>query len=155
MAQNYPQPKNYERSRLIQAEPDAVFDFVSNIATLPDYLPTLKNVKRQGEERVIVETEVQGEQHSADGYLKASEDRRRLEWGSDDDTYRGEMEISDEVGTSRVIVRLTFGRVSDFPERVEEETAQADAIDSGLDDALDSLKNILEGTGGKVRSVVD
>lgn len=155
MAQDYPQPRNYERSRLIQVGPDAVFDFVRNVATLPDYLPTLRNVREQAEGRVVVETEIDGKKHSADGYLRASEDRRRLEWGSDDGTYRGEMDISDEVGRSRVIVRLTFGRVSDFPERVEAETDRADAIDTGLDDALDSLKNILEGTGGKVQSVAD
>lgn len=155
MAQNYPQPKNYERSRLIQVDPDAVFDFVSRVNTLPDYVPTLRNVRPQGEGRVSIETKVHGETHSADGYLRTREDRRRLEWGSDDNTYRGEMDISDEVGKSRVIVRLAFGRVSDYPERIEEETSRPDPIDTGLDDALDSLKNILEGTGGKVRSAAD
>jgi len=155
MARNYPQPRTYERSRLIQADPDAVFDFVSNVNTLPDYLPTLASVRMQGEGRVAIETRIHGEAHHADGWLKSSEDRRRLEWGSDDDTYRGEMDISDEVGKTRVIVRLRFGRESNYPERVAEKSAQPEPIDTGLDDALDSLKNILEGTGGKVSHAAD
>ena len=60
------------------------------------------------------------------------------------------MIVSDEIGKSRVIVRLRFAERSGYPQRIEGGTTEPDPIDEGLDAALDSIKNILEGEGGKV-----
>jgi len=143
-------PREYERSRLIQVAPDAVFDYISDVGNLPSYLPTLRHAESQGEDRVRLDVEVQGHKHSADGYLRADDTKRRLEWGSDPNDYSGWMTVSDEDGQSRVIVHLSFAERSGYPERIEEGSSQPDPIDTGLDASLDSIKNILEGRGGKV-----
>ncbi|HWV23320.1 MAG TPA: SRPBCC family protein [Thermomicrobiales bacterium] len=143
-------PRIYERSRLIQVGPDAVYDYVSDIRNLPNYLPTVRNASSEGEDRVRIDVDVQGHRASADGYLRGDSEKRRLEWASDPDDYRGEMIVSDEVGKSRVIVRLQFAARSGYPQRIEGSTTEPDPIDEGLEAALDSIKNILEGEGGKV-----
>ncbi len=47
----------YEHSQTIQASPDAVFAFVSQVRNLPQYLPTIKAAEPQGPERVVVHGE--------------------------------------------------------------------------------------------------
>lgn len=93
---------------------------------------------------------VQGHRGSADEYLRGDDEKRRLEWASDPDDYRGEMIVFDEVGKSRVIVRLRFAECSGYPQRIEGSTTEPDPINEGLEATLDSIKNILEGEGGKV-----
>lgn len=143
-------PREYERSRLIQVTPDAVFDYISDVNNLPTYLPTLQHAEPQGEDRVRLDVKVQGQEHSADGYLRVDDAKRRLEWGSDPNDYSGWMTVSDEDGRSRVIVHLSFADRSGYPERIEASSSQPDPIDQGLKASLDSIKNILEGRGGKV-----
>lgn len=150
MQQDTNAPRDFERSRLIRVMPDDVFDFISAINNLPAYLPVVKHAEPQGEDRVRLDVRVRGQEHSADGYLRANDDRRRLEWGSDAGDYRGWMTVEDEDGQARVTVHLTWEAESAFPERVESRSPEPDPIDQGLENSLDSIKNILEGTGGPV-----
>lgn len=152
MQQDGSTTNDYERSRLIQVAPDAVFDFVSDVGNLPAYLPTMKRAELQGDGRVKIEVEVKGQHHAADGFLHVDDAKRRLEWGSDTDLYCGWMTVSDEDGASIIIAHLTFAQQTDFPERVEDQSQAADPMEEGLENALDSIKNILEGTGGAVES---
>lgn len=62
------------------------------------------------------------------------------------------MTVSDEDGQSRVIVHLTFEANSHYPERIDASSSQPDPIDQGLEALLDSIKNILEGRGGKAEA---
>ncbi len=143
----------FERSQRINAAPDAVYAFVSDVGNLPQYLPTTKAAQPQGGERVRVQAEARGHQYDDDGFFRADPVGRRLEWGADERDYRGWLQIVDADGASDVTVHLAFS--NDLPQRIARETGDAPPngpplIEEGIDAALQSIRNIAEGQGGKV-----
>ena len=146
----------FERSRLIQAAPEDVFAFVADVQNLPNYVATVRSVEVPAAGRVRVRGEARGRRFADDGYLKIDPNRRRLEWGADEADYAGWLTVGPAVdGAARVVVRLSFYGASD---ELREIQASADAerpIEDGLEAALDSLKNLIEGTGGKQPPPVD
>ena len=139
----------YQATRTIQATPEHVFDFVSDVRNLPQYLPTTHDAKPQGQDRVRVQGQARGHDYNADGWLRRDENGRRLEWGSDGDmNYSGSLEVRPSGGeAASVTVKLHF----DPPEQMKRAMGDADAkIQEGLEAALQSIANHCEGHGGKV-----
>src|SRR5690349_8011913 len=84
----------YESSIVVEAAPDAVFQFVSDVRNLPKYLPTTHNAESQGEDRVRVQGKAAGHLYDSDGYFRVSPAAKKMEWGSDGERrYKGCMEI--------------------------------------------------------------
>lgn len=146
----------YSGTHRIQAPADQVFEYVSDVRNLPKYLPTTKSAQPQGEDRVQVQGEAQGHQYNADGYFRKDEAGHRLEWGSDGEiNYSGTLEVRDAGGgASEVTVKLRF---EPSPRQaVNNNQAQADhapndqQIQDGINAALQSIQNTIEGQGGKV-----
>ena len=152
---------DYEASRRIDAEPDDVFAFVSNIGNLPDWLPSVRSASALPDDRVRVQGRIGQTDYADDGVLKIDPQRRRLEWRADEEDYNGSLTVSDEIDHSRVWVRLAFGinkidaaRPSVPNEEVRRDQPElgpgaADPISTSLEAALDSLHDILQGRGGK------
>lgn len=78
---------------------------------------------------------------------------RRLEWGADEHEYRGNLTIApDGDSASTVTVKLTFGE--QLQQRLQEQMGSAPApepppIEDGIERALHSIANYVEGHGGK------
>ena len=142
----------YESSLPVNASPDAVFDFVSDIGNLPKYLPTTHHAEAQGSNRVRVQGEANGHKYDSDGRFHADATEHRLEWGSDGETaYNGWLEIEGAGDESLVTVHLSFTPRPDQGARMDEQTGDRDTtIQQGLDASLRSIKNIVEGVGGKI-----
>ncbi|MEA2511026.1 MAG: hypothetical protein QOJ59_513 [Thermomicrobiales bacterium] len=152
---------DYEGSRLIELPPTDVFQFLSDVRSLPAYVPTVQSVRPLPEGRVHVEGQRRGVPFVDDGFLKIDEDRRRMEWQADELNYRGWLEVGDENGLARVRVHLWFGIekiaeadqvIVDEPVRDEKPVLgrhEDNPISISLDAALRSLHDLLEGRGGK------
>ena len=141
----------YEHTQLIQAAPEEVYAFVSQVQNLPKYLPTTKAAQPQEGECVRVQGEARGHQYDSDGYFRADDAAHRLEWGADEaDKYSGWLSISGEQSASQVTVHLSFGPATDIPERIERESPNKHEIQDGLEAALRSIQQQVEGQGGKV-----
>jgi hypothetical protein len=141
----------YERSRFVQASPDDVFAFVSDARNLATFLPTVDAAEPHGEDRVEVHGHVQGRSYDDDGWFRVDEARRRIEWGADERTYSGWLTVSGDDGGAQVVAHLSFAPYvtpSGRPISGEPQTAP-DPIEQSLEAALDSLRNLMEGTGGK------
>jgi hypothetical protein len=136
---------DFQQSLTMQAPPDAVLAFVSDIRNLPRYVPTTKQAEPQGEERVHVEGDAQGHHYDADGYL-----RRRdggLEWGADEGYYKGWLKVQPEGDGSAVTVGISL---NGHPPGADPDAAPSeDDINEGLRKGLESIRNQVEGTGGK------
>jgi hypothetical protein len=141
----------YERSRLVQASPDEVFAFVSDASNLATILPTVDTVEPQTEGRVEVHGEVRGRSYEDDGWFRVDEARRRIEWGADEGTYSGWLTVSGEDGGAQVVAHLSFApHVTPSGRPISGERADdPDPIEQSLEAALDSLRNLMEGRGGK------
>lgn len=146
----------YEHTITVNSRPQQVFDFVSDVNNLPKYLPTVKNAMPQGKDRVRVQGEAAGHQYDSDGYFNVYKSRQRMEWGSDGENhYRGWLEVKDsEAGASAAVtVHLSFEPRPDIAEKYDQQSGDRHrTIQEGLNNALQSIKNLSEGTGGKVES---
>jgi uncharacterized protein YndB with AHSA1/START domain len=141
----------YERSRLVQASPDDVFAFVSDASNLATFLPTVDMVEPRAEGRVEVHGEVRGRTYEDDGWFRVDEARRRIEWGADEGTYSGWLTVAQANGGAQVVTHLSFApfvTATGHPITGEPE-AEPDSIEQSLEAALDSLRNLMEGRGGK------
>src|SRR5215210_2994613 len=141
----------YERSRLVQASPDDVFAFVSDASKLSTFLRTVDAVEPQAEDRVEVHGEVGGRSYADDGWFRVDAARRRIEWGADEGTYSGWLTVADENGGAQVVAHLSFAPYVTSTGRpiTGEPMDEPDPIEQSLEAALDSLRNLMEGRGGK------
>jgi len=141
----------YERSRLVQASPDDVFAFVSNPGNLAAILPTVGAVEPEAKDRVRVRGKTGSTPYEDDGWLHVDSDRRRLEWGADEGTYSGWMTVSGDDGGTQVVAHLSFAPYVTPSGRpiTGEPTSGPDPVETSLEAALDSLRNLMEGRGGK------
>lgn len=139
----------YERSRLIQASPDDVFAFVADVANLPTYVPTVTAVDPQDGDRVRIHGAIHGRDFADDGWFHVEDGRRRVEWGTDEHDYGGWLSVAGDNGGTQVVAHLSlapFVTPSGAPITGE----LTGTIEESLEAALDSLRNLLEGRGGKI-----
>lgn len=138
----------YERTIAIQAPPDRVFEFVADIRNMPRYMPTATRVKAQGDSRVRVEGEAHGHHYVSDGWMRSDGSRRRLEWGADEGDYNGWLQVREDGPRSEVTIHLSMRRDQRRADR--RGSLSDDEVMDGLMTSLQSIRNHLEGQGGKV-----
>jgi uncharacterized protein YndB with AHSA1/START domain len=134
-----------------------VFEFISDVTNMPQYLPTVHRADFQPGDRVEVEGEANGRHYVSDGWFDVSEDSMRMTWGSDgENKYSGHMQVVDAGDKSQVTVGLRFEPKPHQEAEFRRQMGSRDAaIQEGLNKALQSIKNVCEGKGGKVPSSAD
>jgi len=146
---------HHEASATVDVAPNILFDYLSDLEQLPNYLPRLTGVHptapapaeaqgmeaRQPNQPVHHEVEVTaveppGHTVRSEAWIDVVEENRTLRWGAPGDTgYHGELEVEFVAdGTSRLTVRLD----TDHPDDP--------AVDQELGHALDAIKTSLEQT---------
>lgn len=146
----------YEHSITINSNPKQIFKFVSEIANLPRYLPTVTHAAPQGSERVRVQGEAAGQRYESDGYYRVDNAHQRIEWGSDgENEYHGWLKVTGDERKATITAHLSFDPRPEIAERYDEQSGDRHrTIQDGLERALHSIKNHCEGKGGKVESRV-
>jgi uncharacterized membrane protein len=144
----------YERTITINATRKQVEDFVSDFSNLPKYVPTMRSAQPQQGDRIHIQGETPTGQYDADGYFRVNESKSRLEWGSDGENhYSGWLEFkgSNTDAPSEVTVHLSATPPPQAQQEMSKVSGSPDAtINEGLEKSLQSIKNLLEGQGGKV-----
>jgi hypothetical protein len=143
----------YERSRRIAATEGEVFDFISNLRHMPNYLPTIDSAEKVADGRIRLRGKNHGVKFEDDGWLQIDADRHRIEWGNDERTYRGWLKVSGNNGSSQLVAHLSLEpRYSPSGRPLTGEAGQEpNPVEEGLEAAMDSLRNLIEGTGGEQR----
>ncbi len=148
--------QNFEKSKIVNAEPDQVFEFLSDIDNLSQYLPTVRHAEHEENDRIRIQGEAGGHKYDDTGFFRADEDTRRMEWGSDSERgYQGWLTVEESGNNqSEVKVHLSFGQQNHALKEMDQRTGDhVEAINEGIENALKSIKNLCEGIGGKVESV--
>ncbi|HEV2128733.1 MAG TPA: SRPBCC family protein [Thermomicrobiales bacterium] len=146
----------YQRSRRIRVTPDSVFAFVTDVSNLPTYVPTVQSVETLTDGRIRVHGNTGGTSFEADLWTHVDHNQRGIEWGTDERDRHGWMTVTaadDDADMTEVVAHVSW------PPHVNQDAAplageraeEPDPIEDALEAALDSLRNILEGTGGKER----
>jgi uncharacterized protein YndB with AHSA1/START domain len=143
---------HYTSKTVINAPAREVFEFVSAPENMPKYLPTLRNAHRVDEGSVVVQGEVGGQTYENRGWYESDPDHMTMRWGSDGHhQYGGNLQVRDQGDQSFVTVELDYVPNEHELERMQAEAGSVDeAVREGLESALQSVKNIIEGSGGKV-----
>lgn len=134
----------YEKSSTIQASPEAVFDFVTNVANLPRFMPTTERAQAIGDEHVRVEGMAKGHAYSADGSFHADPSTRRLEWKADEGYYDGWLQVNPvgDGNTSEVTVHIALQGYA--PGTSPQQRPSDEQIERGLTNALEAIKASVE-----------
>jgi hypothetical protein len=140
----------YQRLRRLDAPADDVFAFVSNAENLAAILPTVRSIAPAGEGHVRIRGETHGRPFEDAGWFRVDEARRRIEWGADAGDYHGWLTVAGANGDAEVAIHLSLGPRVDTSGRpiTGEASEEPDPVEEGLETALDSLRNLMEGTGG-------
>jgi uncharacterized protein YndB with AHSA1/START domain len=143
----------YQRERHIDVSPGDVFAFVSDVTNLPTYVPTVKAAEPVGDGRIRVRGEVGGQPYEDEGQFNVEPARRRLEWRVEDRDYSGWLSVHGDNGGSLVTVRLLASPYVTPSGRPVTGVvpAEKDPIEDELEAALDSLRLLMEGSGGTVQ----
>lgn len=148
---------HYESKTIVKADADAIFAYVKDPENMPKYLPTVHGAHDQGAGRVEVEGEAAGHDYKSDGWFKVDDASRSMSWGSDgENKYSGRLDVRPHEDHSHLSVQLDFETKDEQEKELAEQSgSQDETIQKSLDAALDSIKGIMEGTGGKVPTPAD
>ena len=126
----------YERNIQVDAEPDSLFEFLSDIGNLPRYFEQMTSAEAVGGEKVHTTAVIQPEgepERTVEGkaWFRVDDAAQKITWGSEGpNDYEGELDVTPAEGGSNVAVRITT--VRDEPEEIEE----------GLDGTLANIKRL-------------
>jgi uncharacterized protein YndB with AHSA1/START domain len=157
-------PQEYEQSQAIDAPPEEVFAWLSDVANLPEYLPPVVTSSAEGPsaegvpgQRIRTTLEYPGQEEGrtfdAEGYLAVDERERRMEWGAEAGRdYSGWLTVTDRSEGSSEVVHLSFGERSVEPEMQERATEGRDPLSEGVSATLESIRRQLEEGSGKMKT---
>ena len=157
-------PQEYEQSQAIDASPEDVFAWLSDVGNLPEYLPPVVASSVEGPSaegvpghRIRTTLEYPGEDgrtFEAEGYLAVDEGERRIEWGAEAGRdYSGWLTVANRgEGASEVVVHLSFGERSVEPELQERAPEGRDPLAEGISATLESIRRQIEEGSGKVEA---
>ena len=120
---------DYEKSGPVDASPDAVFAFLSDVSHMPEYIPDMVLARSEGD-RLRVAADVHGRHEEGNAWLRADPDQRRLDWGGEGAGYSGWLKVSASEPGSEVTIHLSTDRMSD-----------EDAISDSLSQALANIRD--------------
>ena len=141
----------------VHAPADAVFAFISDVANLPKYLPTVHGAHSHGVDRVEVDGKANGHQYASTGWFKTDDEARLMSWGSDgQNDYAGKMTVTGDGAASQVSCTLRFTPTTEIKDAMDKyQGGPSNAMTDGLRTSLLSIKQLCEGTGGKASSTAE
>jgi hypothetical protein len=121
---------------VLPGRPDAVFEYLADVDKLSAYLPMVTSATRTGREDAVLRIRVGGVPSSLGVWVRAYSDRRRLAWGTVDNSYRGEVHVGpprpgDDTDVSVVTITLESDHHAD------------EAFRRALDDVTEALSSAL------------
>jgi uncharacterized membrane protein len=144
----------FEQSITVAAPVDDIFDFVSDVKNVPQYLPTVKSAQPQQGERIRTQGQAGERSYDSDGHFRVDKQAHRLEWGSDgENDYSGWLEVQGDGGAqSQVKVHIHYAPKPEVLQHMVERSPShsfESAMNEGISKTLESIKRICEGKGGK------
>ena len=130
----------FEAERAMPADAQAVFEVVSDLEHLDEWLPTQVDVRpvREGE----VHAHVEQRQVDVDGLVRVRPEQLRVEWGSEaTPDYAGWLQVEHaDPGRSSVVLHLSF--LGHQPETRPHGHAR-DEVQAWLTEGLDRLERLV------------
>ena len=136
---------DYERTTTVDARPDDLFEYLSKVENLPQYMDRMTSAKNLPGDEVAVEAKVEpGDVGSSGGeetvggeaWFTIDADHMKLAWGAEGPhDYSGELEVAPDGAASQVTVRLHT-------------THDAPGIEDGIEQTLANIQRLAGADGG-------
>jgi uncharacterized membrane protein len=136
---------DYERTTTVDARPEDLFEYLSKVENLPNYMDRMTSAKNLPGDEVEVEAKVEpgdvgssGEERTVggDAWFTIDADNMKLAWGAEGPhDYKGELEVTPDGAASQVTVRLHT-------------THDAPGIDDGIEQTLANIQRLAGSDGG-------
>jgi len=144
----------FEQSITVSASADSIFEFISDVKNVPQYLPTVKSAQPQAGERIRTQGQAGDRSYDSDGHFRVDKQAHRLEWGSDgENDYKGWLEVQGNgESQSQVKVHIHYAPKPEIMQRMVERSPDhsfESVMKEGISKTLESIKRICEGKGGK------
>ncbi len=143
----------HEVSRAVQAPSQRVFEVVSDVARLPDWLPTVQAAEPADPDTgtdVHVEGSTGGGPYASDGFWRPRPDQLRVEWGQpsrggEPSRYAGWLQLEDQAsGGCEVVVHLSFSEPGEGDGPDAEDVPAPQSVERELAQALEALADLVE-----------
>lgn len=95
----------HEHTEHITAPPDAVYAVISDVSSLPRFVPQMTAARPTGDDSVAVDARYHGRDQHGEASFHADGARRRIEWRSPSG-YHGWMEVAPDGDGSRLTLFL-------------------------------------------------
>lgn len=113
----------YEQTATIMADADTLFEYLSDIERMPEYLPVITEAEQPGPDVAAVTTDIHGVEQHAQGWVRIDGLDRRMEWGMPGSAYHGWLQVEpDDTGEGSV---LTIHVVQDHPSDADDDLLEA------------------------------
>jgi carbon monoxide dehydrogenase subunit G len=113
----------YEQTATIMADADTLFEYLSDIERLPEYLPVIAEAEQPGPDVAEVTTDIHGVEQHAQGWVRVDGLDRRMEWGLPGSAYHGWLQVEpDDTGDGSV---LTIHVTQDHPSDADDDLLEA------------------------------
>ena len=128
---------DFESTTTVDAPPQALFDYLSDVGNLPAYFSRLTSARRgDGDEVKTTATLPDGREVEGDATFTVDDAAKTLEWGSEGpSSYGGRLEVTADGDGSTLTVHL-------HTTRVEAGDAQ---VQQGIDETVANVKRLVEG----------
>ncbi|ACU96205.1 SRPBCC family protein [Saccharomonospora viridis] len=139
----------FEKTRVIDAEPELVFDVASSMTSLESWTPEGVEVEPTGEGTLHAWVSSGSEVRDEYGYFDTDRDRLLLQWGGTDTGYEGWLQAEPHGTGDSTLATLHVSFTGDQPEALGGEYS-AD-VDSKIEQALDRLSALVNDRVGGPR----
>ncbi len=125
------------------------FGFLADIGNMPLYLPSVRQARAGGGDRIVLEGEAEGQPWHAEGWMDVDPDRHRMRWGSDALVYyKGELQVTALGERCQVELRLHLVPLPHVAARLAQKSGSVEAgLKQALERTLESIRHAVEGTG--------
>jgi carbon monoxide dehydrogenase subunit G len=129
---------SYQGTRVVRADADALFAFLSRVDNLPKYFPRITSAEQSDDEAVevtaVIDPPGEDEQTvTSEAWFRVDDERQQIEWGSEGpNDYQGDLEVTSEGDDSRVSLSLHTD-------------ASHPGIQESLEETLATIARLVEG----------
>ena len=115
-------------SEHVAAQPDRVFEVLSDPKSLAQFVPQLTRVEEHGD-HVAVEARYEGRTQHGDAYFRSDAEARKVEWGTDSG-YKGWLSVAPDADGSMLELGL--------------HTTHVEHADHDVAGTLDAIRRLVE-----------
>jgi len=128
----------FERAMAMEVDPDHVFDFVSDLRNLPQFLPTVHRAEKLDGERIRIQGVSHGHPYDGEGHFRLDRHHRKISWGANGDRgYSGWMAVKQGDTTplvSEITMEIEFAQTPGGAQGGETVLAE-------MEQALENIRN--------------